>query len=317
MKCRVFPLCEGIEVMRKEKISGLLLIFSFYLLAYGLGVFAAYFFQSSIPGLIGQLLIFDLVATVAIWVSSLIIRNSSVYDAYWSLTPMVMLLYLVLINLATLNVFHYLLVGAFLLWSLRLTINWIITFENRHWEDWRYQMFRQNNKRIMWHLINFFGIQMMPTLLVFLGFIPFVYLLSIPLNSLSLIGTIIILTGTLLELYADIYVHRFLRQTTEKKVCEVGLWKYSRHPNYLGEILIWIGVFVSLMVSDLSRWYLGIGMVLMILLFEFISIPMMEKRQLVRRQDYAQYQRTTSRLIPLPKRHLGDEQSQPSESPVD
>jgi len=287
--------------INKAKIAGIVFMFSFYLLAYGIGFFLTYLTLSTAP-LIIQLLVFDVIATLIIWLISLIIKNSSVYDPYWSLTPMILIIYLMIINFLNLNLYHFILIGAFLSWSLRLTINWMTTFEDRHWEDWRYQMFRQNNSPWMWHIINFFGIQMMPTLLVFAAFLPLVFILQGSATIWTLIASFIIFSGFLLQFFSDIHIHKFLRETKEKKVCEVGLWYYSRHPNYLGELLIWIGVFGALMLIDPSYYFLGAGMIMMILLFEFISIPMMEKRQLQRRKDYARYQKTTSRLIPLPKR---------------
>lgn len=94
----------------------------------------------------------------------------------------------------------------------------------------------------------------------------------------------------------------FLRTTTEKVTCRRDLWKYSRHPNYLGEILIWVGVYCSLLLTDYSLWFTFIGIIIMLFLFIVISIPMMEKRQVNRRSDYKDYQRKTSILLILPNR---------------
>ena len=90
----------------------------------------------------------------------------------------------------------------------------------------------------------------------------------------------------------------------EKKSCQNGLWNYSRHPNYLGEILIWVGAYLVLLVVDINLWWLGFGFILMILLFEFISIPMAEKRHKFRRNDYIDYIKSTNRLLILPKRKI-------------
>lgn len=97
-------------------------------------------------------------------------------------------------------------------------------------------------------------------------------------------------------------MHAFLRTTTEKVTCRRGLWKYSRHPNYLGEILIWVGVYCSLLLTDYSLWFTFIGIIIMLFLFIVISIPMMEKRQVNRRSDYKDYQRKTSILLILPNK---------------
>ena len=126
--------------------------------------------------------------------------------------------------------------------------------------------------------------------------------MEINLNALSLIGSVVILIGTLLELFSDHYMHKFLKSNQQNEVINIGLWKYSRHPNYLGEILIWVGVYLILLLSAYEYWYLFVGMLLMILLFNFISIPLAEKRQLSKRSTYKEYQLETSRLLILPKK---------------
>ena len=104
-----------------------------------------------------------------------------------------------------------------------------------------------------------------------------------------------------IQLIADYQRYRFSK-TNPGKVCNVGLWKYSRHPNYLGEILMWWGVFLILISMDPYLWWTGIGALLNNVLFTTISIPLMEKRQLSNKSDYKNYQIETSKLIPLPKK---------------
>ena len=279
------------------KLASLLLFLFFYFLAYMIGYAAAIYIEN----IYIQLIVFDVVATIVIWAISLVVRNSSVYDAYWSLTPMVLAFYLI-VRRSTFSLPLFIIFICFELWGLRLTINWIKNFADLTWEDWRYQNYRKNLSPAMWHVANFFGIQMMPTIFVFLGFLPFIALSQLEeVSYLSLIGAVIIIIGTCFELFADLHMRKFLK-LGEKRVCDLGLWRFSRHPNYLGEILIWVGLYVAMMLTIPSYWYLGAGMLIIFLMFEFISIPMMEKRQLSRRSDYKEYQKKTSRLLPLPRR---------------
>jgi steroid 5-alpha reductase family enzyme len=197
----------------------------------------------------------------------------------------------------------FLLVFAF--WSIRLTINWIKTFGGLKWEDWRYRKYREENPLWLWHIINFFGIQMFPTLLVFTGLLPGIFLLAKPSGWLSLFGDAVIVLGTLLEIIADHNLHAFLKENAAleiKPVCQKGLWNYSRHPNYLGEILVWFGVYFAFLPTNLDSWFFFFGAFLIFFLFIFISIPLMEKRQVSRRPDYATYQKTTSVLLFWPKK---------------
>lgn len=283
----------------KNKILGLLLFSVFYIAAYIIGYFSSFL----ISNLILRLFIFDIVATFVIYLLSLPIKNSSLYDAYWSLTPFVMATYLLIIS-ESLNVYHYIAYAVFAVWSFRLTINWIITFQDINWVDWRYRQIKENNNPFVWQMANFFGIMLMPTLLVFAGFVPLIFAFGSELNAFSLIGSGIILVGTALEFFADKQMHAFLKSENRGDVIRSGLWKYSRHPNYLGEILVWVGVYFVLFPAVTEYWYTFAGAVLIILLFNFISITLAEKRQLARRAAYSEYRMTTSRLLLLPPRKI-------------
>lgn len=192
----------------KAKALDLLLFLFLYLVAYGVGYAGSFYIEN----ILLRLFVFDVVATVAIYLLSLPVHNSSLYDAYWSLTPFVMATYLLFV-IPDLNVYHYIAYGVFSLWSWRLTVNWIITFGGRHWIDWRYRMFEENNGPFMWQIINFFGIMMVPTLMVFSGFIPLVFAFQYSdLNAFSLIGCCLILLGVALEFFADHQMHDFLKK---------------------------------------------------------------------------------------------------------
>lgn len=283
--------------MKDSKAFGLFLFYSIYLVVYIISFFSSIW----IDNLILSMLFFDVVATVLIWFISLFLHNSSLYDAYWSLTPMIFMIYLFVKFFNSLNIYHIIFTVVFLIWSIRLTLNWSITFDNMKWEDWRYKKYREL-KKPLWHLANFFGIMMIPTIFVFAGFVPYIYFLQEEAGVFSLVGSSITLLGIIFETLADHSMHKFKKGVKEKKVCEMGLWKYSRHPNYLGEILIWVGVYVSLILTNIEYWYLFAGVLFMIFLFNVISIPMMERRQKERRADYINYIKTTHRLLILPKK---------------
>lgn len=278
-----------------KKLRDLTIIFLIYALAYGAGYASCFLIEN----IILKMFVFDVAATFVTFVFSLILHNSSVYDAYWSLTPMVMSVWL-FIEMHAFSVWQIVFLAVFNIWSLRLTINWIIVFTDFSYEDWRYKKYREENKRFMWFIINFFGIHYMPTFIVFAGMLPLFEIVKYEMSALSLIGDAVILLGTALEFFADRQMHRFLslsKDSTEKTTCRIGLWNYSRHPNYLGEITVWWGVFLVMLPFAYSRWYFVAGAVAVTVLFNVVSIPLMEKRQLKRRSDYDEYRKTTSRLL--------------------
>ena len=273
---------------------------AFVYLLYAIAFVGGYFSSIWIDNIYYQLAFMDIVATLIIWVFSIVLKNTSLYDPYWSLTPWALATYLLFISKVS-NVFTFILYIMFSIWSWRLTINWMITFDDLSWEDWRYKSYRARYNRFVYEFINLFGFMMMPTILVFAGLIPLLLVIANGANAFSLFGSALVLLGTLLEFFADHDMHTFLKETKERKVCDKGLWKYTRHPNYLGENLVWIGLYVALVVSLPQYWFYFVGALLILLLFEFISIPLMEKRQIERRPDYLEYIKTTPRMVPFTK----------------
>ena len=88
-----------------------------------------------------------------------------------------------------------------------------------------------------------------------------------------------------------------------ERILDTGLWAWSRHPNYCGELGFWLGLFLfGLAAYPTGWWWMILGVVLMTLMFLFASIPMMEKRSLERRPEYQQIIDSTSMLIPWPPR---------------
>lgn len=249
-----------------------------------------------------NLLLADLAATIVIWVCSLILNNASVYDPYWSVQPMVILPLLVLQEKAF-NVFSLLLCALMIAWGFRLTANWAATFRGLHMQDWRYDLIKDRSGTF-YQIVNLVGIQLMPTLVVFACMIPIVFLvLNTPDRPLLILpGLLMGLLGFVLEAVADHQLRQFHAKSPEKSVIiRDGLWKYSRHPNYLGEILLWWGMYLACLLPYPSEWQLGLGALLNTALFLFISIPMAEKRLAEYKEGYLEYRQQTRMLLPLPK----------------
>lgn len=284
-----------------KKIRDLLFILFFYLISFVSSYFLTKLFN--IDNLILSVFVWDVISTIIIFIFSIITENSSVYDPYWSIVPSIVGIYL-MVYYGRYSLVHFVILGGILFWSLRLTINWINVTTGFSYEDWRYKMLRGKSKnKLEWFIYNFFGIHLVPTIFVFLGMLPMFDIFSHDVSYLSLIGVIFMVLGVLLELIADKDMHYFLRNTKEKKVCDYGLWKYSRHPNYLGEITFWFGIFISMILSVYNHYYFVIGFIMMVFMFNVISIPMMEKRQLTKRADYKNYINKTHRLLILPNRN--------------
>lgn len=253
------------------------------------------------------LLLADVLATVVVWAFGLLYENVSVYDPYWSVfPPIAFLLWAFYTGVWSVPVILLLIASWY--WGWRLTRNWAITFKGIAHEDWRYTKYRSRHP-LVFHLINLFGLNMMPTLVVFAAMLPGLKLFERPfdmnamfVNDGHLFTTIhlclaflVCLAAPTIQLIADKQSHDF-RAAHPGKVCNVGLWKHGRHPNYFGEILFWWGIWMMYSVFNGFDWYIC-GAIAMTALFLGISIPLMEKRQLQNKPDYAEYRKQTRMLI--------------------
>jgi len=249
-----------------------------------------------------SLLIADLAATVFIWIASQLLKNASVYDPYWSVQPPIILA-LTMLFLGSPDLGSILLVLAVAFWGARLSANWMITFPGLHHQDWRYTLLEKKSKQYF-PLVNLFGIQIMPTLIVYGCLLPgFYYILRGGMvNVGTIIGLVLIIGGAVLELVADKQMQDFRQKREDRtQLLRSGLWRYARHPNYLGEITVWWGVYLVLLSVYPDLWLLGVGALANTCLFLFISIPMAEKHLATYKEGYQAYLKETRMLFPFPK----------------
>jgi steroid 5-alpha reductase family enzyme len=119
-------------------------------------------------------------------------------------------------------------------------------------------------------------------------------------NALDVVAAVVTAASIAVETIADNQMRAFVRDPANRgRTIDVGLWSLSRHPNYLGEIGFWWGLWLFGLAAAPSWWWTVVGPLTMVLLFETTSIPMMEERSLGRRPSYADYQRAVPRLLPV------------------
>ena len=289
-----------------SKSSALWLVTASYLMALSIGWLILAYAPIAEP--ISRMLLADVVATAVIFGWSVWYDNSSFYDAYWSVIPPAIVGYWILSadpGLQTLRVAGVVIVIC--IWGIRLTWNWARGWDGLGHEDWRYVGFRQSFPRVYW-LISFTGIHLFPTLIVFLSLVAVYPALtpdSRPIGLIDALALIVGLAGIALEWVADDQLRSFT--TGSKKSGETlrtGLWRYSRHPNYLGEIMIWWSMYLFGLAAspEWAKWAL-VAPLAMTGMFVFVTIPMLERRSLERRSNYQKVVDETSMLIPLPPRN--------------
>jgi steroid 5-alpha reductase family enzyme len=245
----------------------------------------------------------DVAATVAVFAASLAFRNSSFYDPYWSVAPLAIALYWAQRpEFPGVNPIRAAVVIALVaLWGARLTWNWLRGWQGLHHEDWRYLSIKEKSGAFYW-LVSFAGIHMMPTLWVFLGLLP-VYVATAagrePFGYLDLVASAVTLGAIALEARADRQLKRFRDASPgAQEFLREGLWRWSRHPNYFGEMGFWWGLWLFALAANPSWWWTVVGPLSITAMFRFVSLPMIETRMLERRPGWAEWARQSSLVVP-------------------
>ena len=263
----------------KQKVKDLLYILFIYLIAFFAAMLTLKF--APIPDVLWKTAAADVVATIVIFIFSMIKNNSSVYDPYWSTAPAVIVLYWLFDSPQTDFVFKIIWVLV-VIWGSRLTWNWILRWDGFGDEDWRYINFRKKTGKFYW-LVSFLAIHLLPTIFVFVGLIPIYFAMYSEVSWfdswLAVIAFLFTLGSIHIEKTADDQLRRFLRIKRGRNVrIQDGMWGYLDYPNYYGEMLFWWGLFLFALAIDRGLWWTGFGPLSIMLLFLFISIPMMKKR---------------------------------------
>ena len=252
-------------------------------------------------------LVAHIIATVIVYIASSLFKNSSFYDPFWSIAPIPIVIYISFWpdseKLDYEKIFLFFI--PVLYWGIRLTYNWARRWEGLYDEDFRYEDLKELKFA---SFIDFFGIHLYPTLQVNLSLLPLYYSLSVSTNTPSYwlyMASFYTIMAVTLELISDNQLWNFKKNKDNKnKFIKTGLWSYSRHPNYLGEILFWWGIFFMTLAVDVSYWYLFICPLSMNLMFALITCKMMDDRSLVKRDGYKDYMDKTNQLLIFPKKRL-------------
>ena len=235
----------------------------------------------------------DVAATIVVFAFSLGLDNSSVYDPYWSVAPVLIVLWWLPRFGGVGGVTAVRQIAATVLvlaWAARLTWNWVRRWKGLADEDWRYADYRRLGAGY-WP-VSFLGFHMMPTVLVFVACLSLVPALSSAGRAVGILDVMAFLvTGAAIavEAGADRQLRRFLAQKKRGQILDTGLWALSRHPNYFGEVLFWWGVWLFGLGADPGRWWTIVGPAGVTALFLGISVPMMDKRMLSRHPGYAEH----------------------------
>jgi len=287
---------------RYSKGVSLLIVLVAYVTAILAGIYIARLFDYQ-HSLI-DVAIADIAATIVIFIFSFLLNNSSMYDPYWSVIPIPIAYYWMMINPEGNSTRQWIIFLLVTFWGIRLTFNWVRGWPGLHHEDWRYVDLVRKHGKLYW-LVSFSGIHMFPTILVYAGMVPVVFGMAskAPFNLIDYLAIIVTFSAVLIEWISDEQLKAFKLKVTEKGAfIKSGLWAYSRHPNYFGEVSFWFGLFLFAFAKSPFFFWTGIGALVMIILFVFISIPLMDERHQTTRIGYGEHMKKVSGLAPWFKR---------------
>ncbi len=251
-------------------------------------------------------IIFTLIISFAInlffYAFAALFKTDKVTDLTYSLSFFLLSGILIINTPKALDEGKVIIAAAIMLWALRLgsyLFYRILTIK----EDHRFDNRRGNP-------LEFLKFWLLQATAVWVIMLPFTYYISRPdrggITALFILGMTVYLAGLIIETLSDIQKFRF-RMNPENRGhwADTGLWKYSRHPNYFGEILVWWGLFLAVTPSLRGPgWITVLGPVFITLLLLFVSgIPLLEESSDKRYGDspaYGEYKAKTSLLIPRP-----------------
>ena len=235
------------------------------------------------------------------WVVSVLIDDVSFVDSLWSLF-FVLAAMVFAVNAELLSARALLVLGLVALWAVRLSLHITI----RNWgepEDYRYQAIRANNEPgfVVKSLYIVFGLQGILAWIVAAPLLPAIQS-SAPLGALDTAAALLFLAGFLFEAIGDWQLSRFKADPDSRgRVLDVGLWRYTRHPNYFGEFCIWWAFWLFAVASG-AWWTVFSPVIMSFLLLRVSGVAMLEKTIQDRRPEYAEYVRNTNAFFPGPRR---------------
>jgi steroid 5-alpha reductase family enzyme len=240
-------------------------------------------------------------AMVALWALSLRLRDSSIVDIFWGVG---------FVGVAWISALASpggaprarLAVGLTTAWGLRLA-GYLASRNLGKGEDPRYAAMRRRHGEA-WPVRSLFIVFGLQGVLLWVVSLPVQAAVRAPpsaLGALDLAGAALWVVGLAFESVGDYQLARWKRDPENRgKVMDRGLWRYTRHPNYFGDFLVWWGLFA--LAAGAGAWWTALSPALMSVLLRRVSgVPLLEK-SMRRRPGYDEYVRRTSAFFPWPPR---------------
>jgi steroid 5-alpha reductase family enzyme len=239
----------------------------------------------------------------ALWVWSLVRRDASVVDPWWSMGFLMIFARSAAVTGMTPGKWVVGLCTA--LWAVRLWLHLLWRARGKP-EDPRYGAFRRRAGRHFWW-VSIFQVFLLQAVLMLLVSAPLVLAGAAsapdPVRWNDMLGAGVAMLGLGIEAVADAQLTRFRNDPgSAGKVMDRGLWRYSRHPNYFGETLVMWGLWLCAVDQPYGGLAALAPALMTFLLLRVSGVTMLEKQLERTRPEYVDYVRSTSAFVPLPPR---------------
>jgi steroid 5-alpha reductase family enzyme len=252
-----------------------------------------------------QCLLIIIVYATIWWLVALYKKRNDVADIAWGLGYILLCVFLYLTKAQSpVLLLLYILVT---LWGLRLSIHIYFRNKNKN-EDYRYQAWRQQwGKSFYWRsYLQVFLLQGFFLLVIFSPVIHAAGSAPVEWSFSTWAGLGCWLIGFFFQSVGDYQLSVFTKQKKQQgMILQTGLWKYSRHPNYFGEILMWWGLFIITLPVQNSFYFIISPLCITVLLVFVSGIPLLEKKK-AGDPAFEAYKKRTSVLIPMPPRKAAE-----------
>jgi steroid 5-alpha reductase family enzyme len=238
-----------------------------------------------------------LISMTILFLVAIKLKDNSIVDIFWGLGFLIITAF-TLLAADAITFKKVLLISMVTTWSLRLSIHIFLRNRNRG-EDFRYLAWRKQWK--YFYLRSYFQVFLLQGCIMLLVASPIILVNSSPAEHLGFvdyIGIAVFLAGIVFESVADLQLKRF-KQLPENagNLISSGVWKYSRHPNYFGEAVLWFGIWI-LAIPEIDGIFTILSPILITLLLRYVSgVPMMEKKY-EGREDWEKYKKDVPPFIP-------------------
>jgi steroid 5-alpha reductase family enzyme len=267
-------------------LLALILIISYFLLINSLP------FQEGL-GLIISLL-------TMIWVISLIVKDASIVDSFWGLGFVILTWFYHFKITDNQNFRSLVLCIMTTIWGVRLALH-IFTRNHGNGEDYRYQEMRKQHGKSFWWA-SYLRVFILQGLLLWIIAVPLLIGQTDTENNLQLfdyLGIMFWLIGFLCEAVGDWQLMQFKKNPMNKgKVMDKGLWKYTRHPNYFGDALLWWGYFLFTFSVE-GYWTIFSPILMTFLLMKVSGVALLEQKLSETKPKYKEYTEKTSAFFPM------------------